>query len=143
MSTASQKLIFWALILTTVCVTNGFRIARQYIQRRAVDHRGNHLQIFECDRKTSVLFSADKAHPGIRLKSGLTTVLTTDRPGACGNSGQKTPREQMPRSRNAVKTCKAHKSTSPRQFGWVGGTAYLTFTPSLHLAKQTLSTSRF
>ena len=47
--------------LTTVCVTDRFETGWRYIQWSAVDHRTDHLQIFECGRKNSVLFSADKA----------------------------------------------------------------------------------
>ena len=118
LSTASQKLILWALILTTVCVTNGFRMARRYIQRRAGDHRGDHLQIFGCGRKNSILFSTSKATPGIRSKSGLTTVFTTDKRGTRGNSGQKMLGEQVSWSGNGMKARKAHERTDPRQLGW-------------------------
>lgn len=63
LSTASQKLILRAWILTTVCVTDRIETGWRHIQWSAVDHRADHLQIFGCGRKTSVLFSADKARP--------------------------------------------------------------------------------
>lgn len=61
LSTASQKLILRAMILTTVCVTDRIETGWRHIQWSAVDHRADHLQIFGCGRKNSVLFSADKA----------------------------------------------------------------------------------
>lgn len=36
-------------------------------------------------------FFCRQSPPGIRSKSGLTTVFTTDKHGICGNSGQKMP----------------------------------------------------
>ena len=63
LSTTSQKLILRAWILTTVCVTDRIETGCRHIQWSAVDHRPDHLQIFECSRKNSVLFSTDKAHP--------------------------------------------------------------------------------
>ena len=61
LSTASQKLILRAMDLTTVCVTDRSETSWRHIQWSAIDHRADHLQIFECGRKTSVLFSASKA----------------------------------------------------------------------------------
>ena len=49
--------------LTTVCVTDRIETGWRHIQWSTVDHRPDHLQIFECGRKDSVLFSADKAPP--------------------------------------------------------------------------------
>ena len=51
------------MILTTVCVTDRIETGWRHIQWSAVDHRADHLRIFECGRKNSVLFSADKARP--------------------------------------------------------------------------------
>ena len=118
LSTASQKLILRAMDLTTVCVTDRIETGWRHIQRSAVDHRADHLQIFECGRKNSVLFSADKAPSGIRSKSGLTTVFTTDKHGTRGNSGRKKLGEQVSWSGNGMKARKAHERTDPRQLGW-------------------------
>lgn len=118
LSTASQKLILRAIDLTTVCVTDRIDTGWRHIQRSAVDHRPDHLQIFECSRKNSVLFSTDKAPPGIRSKSGLTTVFTTDKRGTRGNSGRKKLGEQVSWSGNGMKARKAHEMTDPRQLGW-------------------------
>ena len=49
--------------LTTVCVTDRIETGWRHIQWSTVDHSPDHLQIFECGRKDSVLFSADKAPP--------------------------------------------------------------------------------
>ena len=68
--------------------------------------------------KTLFFFSADKAPPGIRSKSGLTTVFTTDKHGTRGNSGRKKLGEQVSWSGNGMKARKAHERTDPRQLGW-------------------------
>ena len=57
--------------------------------------------------------------PGIRSKSGLTTVFTTDKHGTRGNSGRKKLGEQVSWSGNGMKARKAHEMTTPTSVGVV------------------------
>ena len=120
LSTASQKLILWAMDLTTVCVTDRFETGWRHIQWRAVDHRADHLQIFECGRKNSILFSTDKARPESAPKAVWPQFLPQTNTEHAETVDKKCPKSKCPVAETVWKHAKRTRGQTHVSWGGRG-----------------------
>ena len=122
LSTASQKLILRAWILTTVCVTDRIETGWRHIQWSAVDHRADHLQIFGCGRKNSILFSADKARPESVQKAVWPQFLPQTNAEYAETVDKKCPNSKCPGAETVWKHAKRTRGQTHVSWGGRGRT---------------------
>ena len=120
LSTASQKPVLRAMDLTTVCVTDRFETGWRYIQWRAVDHRDDHWQIFECGRKNSILVSADKATPESAQKAVWPQFLPQINAEHAETVDKKCPNSKCPGAETAWKHAKRTRGLTHVSWGGRG-----------------------